>query len=412
LAGFYASLFLSRLGDQVLLFLVPLVVFQLTGSAAWSGLAFFVETLPRFLACAVCGALCDRIAPLTLLHLSQRWRALACSVGLLAWLAPGVVALQLGVLVLVSAVCGVLTVQGLMAREVMLPQIYAGGRFEVALAHTQLADQLGMVLGPLVAALALQWLDWPWVVGLTAALFALADSALAHWQRHSTVRFAPPQDAALAGGPWLVPLRHSIGTALALVWRLPGLKALIVLAAGENLVIGVTAATSAAVVTGLLAQSAAQYAWLQTAGAVATVLVLLLIARTAMPLPLLAGLSFGCILVGAVLTALSPLASQGMLTYTLGFLLVTGFDKMFSVYIRSRRQKIIPPGDLGKTTGVIVLLNNLTQPLAGLLVAAWAVRMPVTHIIAALTAVMALLGAAVWFSGRVSARAETRRPTL
>ncbi len=41
-----------------------------------------------------------------------------------------------------------------------------------------------------------------------------------------------------------------------------------------------------------------------------------------------------------------------------------GFDKMFNVYIRSLRQKLIPPRDLGKTTGVIVMLNNLSQPLA------------------------------------------------
>lgn len=46
--AFYSSLFLSRLADQILLFMVPLVVFQVTQSAAWSGIAFFAETLPRF----------------------------------------------------------------------------------------------------------------------------------------------------------------------------------------------------------------------------------------------------------------------------------------------------------------------------------------------------------------------------
>jgi MFS family permease len=61
--AFFTSLFLSRLADQVLLFIVPLVVFQATHSAAWAGLAFFVESLPRFLAFPVCGALCDRFSP-------------------------------------------------------------------------------------------------------------------------------------------------------------------------------------------------------------------------------------------------------------------------------------------------------------------------------------------------------------
>jgi len=74
--GFLLSLFLSRLADQVLLFLVPLVVFQSTGSVAWSGLAFAAETFPRFLSFPVCGALCDRVSPLWLLRVSQLYRAL------------------------------------------------------------------------------------------------------------------------------------------------------------------------------------------------------------------------------------------------------------------------------------------------------------------------------------------------
>jgi hypothetical protein len=281
-------------------------------------------------------------------------------------------------------------VQGLMAREVMLPQIFKSERVEAVLARTQIADQLGMVLGPLLAALALQWMDWPWVVVVTAVLFVMADATLALWRRGSAVQFITPQDAGHTG--WVLPIATSILSALKLVWQLPGLKALIVLAAGVNLVIGVTLATSAAMVTGLLHQSDQSYALLQTAGAVATVVILLLIARTALPLKTMGTLSFISILIGGLVTAFS----QSMAIYALGFLLVTGFDKMFSVFIRSRRQKIIPPGDLGKTTGVIVLLNNLTQPLAGLVVGVFAAQAEVSEVILALTLGMGLLGIAVW----------------
>ena len=289
--------------------------------------------------------------------------------------------------------------QGLMAREVMLPQIFKSERYETVLAHTQIADQLGMVLGPLLAALALQWMAWPWVVAMTAILFVTADAALALWRRGSTVQFAAPQDAGHTG--WVLPIAASIKSALKLVWQLPGLKSLIVLAAGVNLVIGVTLATSAAMVTGLLAQSGQRYALLQTAGAVTTVVILLLIARTALSLKTMGALSFISILLGGLITAFS----HSMAFYALGFLLITGFDKMFSVFIRSRRQKIIPRGDLGKTTGVIVLLNNLTQPLAGLIVGVCATKLEVSQVILALTLGMGMLGAAVWVTGRISVRA-------
>ncbi|KPX65888.1 Uncharacterized protein ALO53_02526 [Pseudomonas amygdali pv. photiniae] len=46
--AFFISLFLSRLADQILLFIVPLVVFQTTNSASWAGLAFFVESFRGF----------------------------------------------------------------------------------------------------------------------------------------------------------------------------------------------------------------------------------------------------------------------------------------------------------------------------------------------------------------------------
>jgi hypothetical protein len=96
--------------------------------------------------------------------------------------------------------------------------------------------------------------------------------------------------------------------------------------------------------------------------------------------------------------AVSGLASHAHL-YALGFVLIVGFDKMFSVFIRSLRMKIIPREDLGKTTGLIIMLNNLSQPLAGLLVSLFAGIYGAGAIIVALSLFMGLLGpllAAIW----------------
>jgi MFS family permease len=379
--AFYTSLFLSRLADQILLFLVPLVVFQVTQSTAWSGVAFFVETLPRFLSFPICGALCDRISPLRLLRISQMCRALVCVLGCVASSLTG----QVAWLVAVSAVCGVLTTQGLMAREVMLPQVFRGARTERVLAYAQIADQLGMVLGPLLAALALAWYSWVVVLGATAVLFVAADGAMKVWRWASPVQLVDPARVhPLQDMHWLQPYQ----TALAHVVRLPGLVQLIVLAAGVNLVVGVTLATSAAMVTGMLHQSSNDYALLQTGGAIATVLILLLIARVALPLGRMGLSAYLGILFGAVATAVSVRPW----VYVLGFLMVIGFDKMFSVYIRTRRLQVIPAADLGKTTGLIVLLNNVTQPVAGLVVGLFAGQANAQGVIWAMTAGMALLG--------------------
>ncbi|WP_118180044.1 MFS transporter [Paraburkholderia phosphatilytica] len=392
--AFFSSLFLARLADQILLFLVPLVVFQTTHQATWSGIAFFIEALPRYLVFPVCGALCDRVSPIKVLRLSQLYRALACLGGIVGFAAIG----GIGWLIALSAFCGVFTSQGLVAREVLLPQVFKTHRFERVLSWSQLAEQLGVVLGPMLAALLLGWMRWEFVVAATALLFLTADAATTLWQRTGTFDLHAPEAAP---AHWTHPIR----TALVNVVRLPGLGRLVLLAAAENLVIGVTLATSAAMVTGVHGQSGTFYGVLQAAGAVATIAILFAIARTTISRRLLGLMSFSAIFAGGLIAGTSPSAW----VYVVGFLLVTGFDKMFNVYIRSARQQIIPPKDYGKTTGVVISLNNLTQPLAGLLVGLFSSHGRVSLVVTAIALGMGALGGVVTVASMFAAKRRNRQ---
>lgn len=389
--AFFVSLFLSRLADQILLFIVPLIVFQTTQSVSWAGLAFFVESLPRFLAFPVCGALCDKFSPVRILHISQVYRALACGVAVALYAVFDGIYWIVGL----SALCGVLTTQGIMAREVLMPHVFQQYSYAKTLSYSQIADQSGLVLGPLIAALMLQVRAWHWVVLGIAGLFVLADLAMWAWQRSNTVTLA---HHAQHRDIWVQPLRIAFGH----IQQLAGLKRLIALTVGVNLIIGVTLATSAAMVIGLYAADKDAYALLQAAGALVTIAILFYLARSALPLKVLGGLSYVLIAVGALITALSPT----LWAYTLGFLLVIGFDKMYSVYMRSVRQKVIPVQDFGKTVGVITLLNNLPQPLAGLAVALLASPLGTQTVILLLTAITALIGVAVASGWYATVKAE------
>ncbi|QJI28795.1 MFS transporter [Pseudomonas sp. ADAK18] len=378
--AFFVSLFLSRLADQILLFIVPLIVFQTTNSVSWAGLAFFVESLPRYLSFPVCGALCDKYPPVRILHISQVYRALACVVAVALYgLFDGIYWV-----VILSALCGVLTTQGIMAREVLLPNIFKQYSYAKTLSYSQIADQSGLVLGPLVAALMLEVWAWHWVVLGVAGLFLLADFAMRIWQRNTRINLETFEQHP---GIWLQPLRIAFGH----IRHLPELKKIIVLAVGVNLIIGVTLATSAAMVIGQYAASKDTYAGLQAGGAVVTIAILFFLARSTLPLRVLGGLSYSMIAVGALITAISP----NVWAYAFGFLLVTGFDKMFNVYIRSVRQRVIPARDFGKTVGVLTLLNNLSQPLAGLLIALLAAPLGTQAVILLLAGITALIGIGV-----------------
>ena len=378
--AFFISLFVSRLADQILLFIVPLIVFQTTNSVSWAGLAFFFESLPRYLSFPVCGALCDKYPPVRILHISQIYRAVACVI------AVALYAVFDGIywVVILSALCGVLTTQGVMAREVLMPHIFKHYTYGKTLSYSQIADQSGLVLGPLVAALLLEFWAWHWVVIAVAGLFVLADLAMLFWQRNTNVKlqtFEQHQDV------WLQPLR----IAFRHIRQLAELKKIIALAVGVNLIIGVTLATSAAMVIGQYAAGKQSYAGLQAAGALVTIAILFYLARSTLPLKVLGSLSYCMIACGALITALSP----NIWVYTLGFLLITGFDKMFNIYFRSVRQKVIPPQDFGKTVGVVSLLNNLSQPVAGLLIALLAAPLGTQTVILVLSGLTALIGVAV-----------------
>ena len=225
--AFLGSQFFSKIADQILLFIVPLVVYQTTQDIGLSALAFSLETFPRFLSFPVCGALCDRISPVRLLHGSQIARALVC----LAGAALGLAFDHIGWLVGVSALCGVLTTQGGMAREVILPQAFRQHGFEKVLAYSQTADQLGAVLGPVLAATLLTLFSWQWVVAGTAAIFLIGDGAMAVWRRTTCVEFM----ASSAPHKGFV---QAMKTALAQIVWVPELRKLVIQAAGVNLVVG------------------------------------------------------------------------------------------------------------------------------------------------------------------------------
>ncbi|SOS42104.1 MFS transporter [Pseudomonas syringae] len=343
----------------------------------------FRRIVPRFLAFPLCGALCDKYSPIRILHISQVYRALLCVLAMVLYAIFG----GIGWLVVLSALCGVLTTQGIMAREVLMPHIFQHYSYTKTLSYSQITDQSGLVLGPLVAALMLEVWAWYWVVLLTAGLFLLADLSMRAWQRLSRVAlevFEQHQDI------WLQPLRIAFGH----IRGLAELKKIITLAVGVNLIVGVTLATSAAMVIGEYSAGKDNYAGLQAAGALTTIVILFFLARVVLPLRVLGGVGYSMIAIGAFISALSP----NLMGYALGFLLIVGFDKMFNVYRRTLRQRVIPPQDFDKTVGVITLLNNMSQPLAGLLVALLAAPLGTRQVILMLAVLTSLLGSgAMWW---------------
>lgn len=357
--------------------MVPLIVFQITNSLSWSGFAFFFESLPRFLSFPYCGLLCDRKRSYDLLRISQLARMAVCLLGGVAcFYAP-----HIFWLVVISALAGVLTTQGLMAREVIIVQSFKHYRYEKILSYTQISDQAGTVLGPILAASFLSLISWQALVLIIGITFLLSDVVIYMWRFFSQPHFPLPKYEKTNA-------IEDFRAAASNVIKLEGLKETIALALSVNFMLGVTLVTSAAIVTGIQGHDEIYYGLVQTAAALATVVVLLFTAHGTMKISNFGILGYVAICLGGFMVSVT----DASLVYVLGFLLVIGFDKMFSIYIRSLRKRIIPSNDFGKTTGLVVLLNNISQPLAGLLVGVLALSYGPSSIIFFASLLMASIG--------------------
>ncbi|MEL0636784.1 MFS transporter [Marinomonas sp. TI.3.20] len=381
---FFNSLFLSRLSDQLLLFLVPLVVYKVTGSASISGLAFFLETLPRFISFPISGILCDFFSPLKLIRYSQRFRFIIIIVGLLGYQFEN----SIYWLVAISSFTGIATSFGMMSRELILPQVFNTniGKYEKTLSYTSLSDQAGMVFGPLLASYLISMFSWQISILFSAALFLISDLSIYIWKISLEIKIIPKNKGKIN-------FLNASKVSFLNIFKLPGLFPSIILAICINFILGTTLATMAPIFIGHFNQTNYAYGLLQSLGAVSTIVVLLLVVKKSIPLILLGILGFSFMSLGALLTSFS----QEYIIYSIGFLLILGFDKMFNVFLRSLRARVIPIKDLGKTTGFIILLNNIAQPLSGLLVAVYSTQTSPQNIVFIVSILCITIGLSVLF---------------
>lgn len=101
------------------------------------------------------------------------------------------------------------------------------------------------------------------------------------------------------------------------------------------------------------------------------------------------------ILAGALMSI-----SEEYIVYLIGYSILMAFDGAFSVYLRTLRSQIIPAEHLGKTMGLIGLLNMCSVPASGAIVSLLSgVYMPL-EIITIILFFALLLGAILIILGR------------
>ncbi|MFJ5631817.1 MFS transporter [Streptomyces goshikiensis] len=379
---FASGVLLGLVAEQVVLFAVPLLIYQDTHEVASLGFAFALEWLPGLIAYPFAGLIADRDGGARLFSRVTAARAVVLLGVLLICLSQP--SWTTGALMTGGAFLSVFMAPTRMAVEKMVPQLAKGDKVATTQSLVQNMELLAMALGPALAILAASALGKVWLLMIAGGAFALASAT---WLPLPRGLRAPSTDGPGAVG--------RIFSELGLGWRLligntPVLR-LGILNFAINLVLASVLSVNAALVTDVFDAPDSSFGWLNTFVGVTGLLNLMVIPFLLRRLGVgslgVIGFSLMCV---ALLTAgFAP----SFAVYGPAFVAILIGDAYYNVFNRTQRLKVIPEEHLGKIMGPFYLLNLLSFPLAGLLVAGLATAMGPQRLVVVLSVLLCLFGA-------------------
>ena len=350
----------DALAGAVLAYAVPLIVLQLTGSAALTGTAFGIEWLPRILAILGAGPLIDRYTPQTSAFSAAVLRTAATAATLLALVlgagAPAVLAY--------AVIGGILTQAGTLATESLTSEASrkAGPDGHKVQATATAIDQIAQLVGPVLAGLLL-WCSPVILLTAVAGLCAItALQALLLAEAHPRPRLRLVTDEPAPS----LPRQLAAGTRT--VARTPALALLITGLASGNLVSGVLLVATPILTQQRFHHLAEASTGIWTASALASLAVVALARRTIAHNGL-----FRTGAVAAACASTAALAAGAAPTFPLYAAAVTTMmaaEGALAVVLRTGRARLIPAAGFSSTLAATIAMTTLPLPVAGTLVAA------------------------------------------
>jgi len=385
----------SRFGTAFTTFAVPLVVYQITGSAVSLGLTMAASFLPHLLFGLVIGAVVDRLDRKRVMVLCDAARAIVLLV--MAWLvtATGNVAvLYVGAFVLTTL--GIAFNAGGFAA---VPYLVPADHLVRANARLEFAYAFGALTGPTLAGVAVLVVVPQALLIIDAITYGTSVfSLLAIRQRFSDSASAMPSNERSATS-----LRTDVAEGLRLVWFNPLLRRIATLMLWVNFLDATLFAQLILLAKQQFRASDAQAAWLFGAAQVGILLAAALASRMRgqgrTGLRIL-GAQIGC---GLATVALG--ITENYFFALFAWALYNGLSVWFNIHTSSLRQRIVPKRLLSRVMTVSSFLAWSAIPLGAVAGAAVAARVADIGLIYMGIGVLTTL-AALAFSFGPLARAE------
>lgn len=355
LSPFFLARALGSLGNELQAFAVPLLVYKITNSLGWSGVAFFVEWVPRLLSFPLSGVWVDRFGPRRMYLLADAARFVSGAVAV-AWIFvfPSV---AVGAVLIVGVIGGFSFELAFLSVEKVVQEQVVDADMPKAQALLGSIDHTMMLLGPALAALLVSLWSTTAVLCVMVLLF-VCSFVLFLWTATPS-RFAPSSQAPMLG---------ALFEGVRFVMDHDRLRSIVVLTTLVNAIVGLSLTVAPAMVKTTYGRSDGWLGVLYTASGAAG-----LIAISSTPwlaswwgLHRLGLFAFVASCAVFLLAGVAP----SYPVYVLSISCLMALVGSFTVFIRSERALLIPKEIFGRTVGVIVLLNFLPMPLIGLITAA------------------------------------------
>ncbi|MEV0219945.1 MFS transporter [Streptomyces sp. NPDC050704] len=379
---FGSGVLIGLMAEQVVMFSVPLLIFQHTRQVSSLGIAYAVEWLPCLLAYPFAGLLADRDGGPRLFSRANTARAVVIGFAVLicvlrpSWTVP--------TLMVTGGLLATLVAPIRMSIEKVVPQLAKGADLARTQSLVQNMELLAMALGPGIAMVAVLYLGKIWLLALACALFATAACC---W-------LVLPREAAAPVPADSRRVRATVAE-LALGWRLLVHNKPVMLLVGLNfainLVFSTVLAANAAVVTDVLKAPESQYAMLNMFVGIVGLLNLLLtpLLLRKFDVNFLGALGYavlcGCLLV------LGAASSFGV--YAAAFVVAMSGVAYFNIFNRTQRVRVIPREHLGKVMGPFFLVGLLSYPIGGLLIGTVGAAYGPQRLIVVLAVLLSVYGA-------------------
>lgn len=355
---FWSGQTISAFGSSITHFALPLLVYQLTGSALDLGIAFAAGMLPYPLFGLVIGAWSDRVDRKRLMIMADVARAAVVATIPIA-AAAGV--LSVWWIYAVLFVSTTLTIAFTAAEFAAIPALVPRDDLVTANGRIAASFSAASVIGPPVAGASLAVISLPALVALDAASFILSAVSIALIRRELHSRRERPS----------TDIRADILEGLRYVLAHPVLRSISAMMALVNFVSTTIHAQIVLYAKARFAASDAEVGLLFAAGPVGVVILALLAG------PLRRRWSFGVVALGALM--LSGLIDVGLafVPWLAGAAILVGLSgglgNLFNINTASLRQAIVPEHMLGRVLSIASVLAWSANPL-GALAGAYAIE--------------------------------------